>query len=76
MLKIVFWEEEYCLAHCTVGEVITLPPGMENGRGRRKGERKVKTREERLRLFWGFAVGVTSQAVKPSHPPTHSVQIL
>ena len=26
--KNAFWEEEYYLAHCTVGEVIALPPGL------------------------------------------------
>ena len=25
--RIAFWEEEGCLAHCTVGEVTSLPPG-------------------------------------------------
>ena len=24
--KVAFWEEEYCLAHCTVAEANTLPP--------------------------------------------------
>ena len=28
--KNVFWEEEYYLAHCTVGEVIALPPGLKS----------------------------------------------
>ena len=28
--KIAFWEEEYYLAHCTVGEVIALPPGLKS----------------------------------------------
>ena len=25
--RIAIWEEEGCLAHCSVGEVTTLPPG-------------------------------------------------
>ena len=28
--KNAFWEEEYYLAHCTVGEVIALPPGLKS----------------------------------------------
>ena len=26
VFKVAFWEEEYCLAHCTVAEANTLPP--------------------------------------------------
>ena len=53
--KNAFWEEEYYLAHCTVGEVIALPPGFKividkisgsGGEEREEGGRSGGTLEE------------------------------
>ena len=41
--KNAFWEEEYYLAHCTVGEVIALPPGFEERHAQGSPPRKRRT---------------------------------
>ena len=49
VLVFAFREEEHYLAHCTVGEVITLPPAatkMRRGRKREEGRGRGRQREE------------------------------